>query len=92
MSESTEGILVLLSASTVVSLFFHTIFRSFAVACVVSAAIASVVFQVLAYFHAGYLDPFFVIALVVGGAVAYLVALVVGLPFLAYRRKQNAKT
>ncbi|MBI3815361.1 MAG: hypothetical protein HY279_12980 [Nitrospinae bacterium] len=92
MSESTQGIVVLIFTSVVVSFFVHALVRSFVAACFISAAIALVVFQFFAYLHIGYLDPFFVIALFTGGVAAYIVALFVGLPFLLYRRKQNGKT
>ena len=89
MTESTQGILVLLGTSAVSGVLFHYFLPSLIKASVLSAVLASVLFQVLAYFHLGHLDPFFVIALFTGGAIAFVVALFIGVLFQKYRRHQG---
>ena len=92
MSESTLGILVLLVTSVGCSTVFHFLIHSFIKACVTSAFVASILFQILGYFYVGHLDPFFIIALIVGAAVAFAIAAGVGYPFLLARRnKLNSK-
>lgn len=87
MSESAVGMLVLCVTTIVVSVLLHAFVRRYPIACIVSAVTSTVLFQCFAYMHAGHLDPFFPIALVVGGALAYGIALIVGIPFLVRRRK-----
>ena len=48
--------------------------------------LATIGYQIIAYFEAGYLDPLFFIAIIVSGAVSLLIALLVGLPFLLLRK------
>jgi len=81
MSEAVQGLLVLGGTSLGTSVLFHYLDRSYIRACVLSAVVSSVLFQIFAYFHAGYLDPFFIIALIVGAAAAFVISLIVGLPF-----------
>ena len=79
MSEGTIGIIILLGISVAAALVFHQLFpRRFALASLLSAAIASPLFLVVATLREGHLDPFAPIALVTGAAVAFVVALVVG--------------
>lgn len=79
MSEGAIGLSVLLSISVLSALVFHwRIARlKFASFCAAS-------------FRAGHFEPFAIVAFVVGGVVALLVAAIVGLPFALARR--NAKT
>ena len=73
--------------AVVVSAISHAIVRRYALASLVAAVVSSVLFQCFAYIQGGYLDPFFLIGLVVGGAYAFGIALIVGIPFLVRRRK-----
>ena len=72
-----------------IALVAHRVLRSYILASFGAAMIASVVFQCVIYLQLGYLDPFFMIALVVGGVVALVVAAIVGIPFLWVRRKKQ---
>lgn len=56
---------------------------------ILAATISTVLFQVFGYFIMGYLDPFFLIALIVGWLVSFPVCLVVGLLFL---KRERGKT
>ena len=53
--------------------------RKYLLAAVVSATVSTILFQIAGYFVVGYLDPLFLIALIVGWVAAFLVGLVVGL-------------
>ena len=81
MSEEATGIVVLCVTAAVVSLATHAFIRRSDLAAAVSATVATIVFQVFAYIHAGYLDPFFLIAAVVGWCWCFVIAYVVGVPF-----------
>ena len=78
MSESTVGILILLGISGLVATVTHCFYRRFLPASLLSAFVATLMFQVTAFFRLGYLDPFFPIAVAVGGCISFVVALVVG--------------
>ena len=85
MDEGTVGIFVLVGISIGAALLFHWLIRSYIIASFGAAIVADIVFQVAAYLHIGYLDPFFVIALVTGGGIALGIAIVVGIPFAIFR-------
>jgi Na+/H+ antiporter NhaA len=89
MSESTVGLIVFLAIGLGSALAWHRLVTSY-VRAVVGATITTViVFQLAAYLHLGFLDPFFVIAAATSSVIAAVIALIVGLPFRA-RRKQRA--
>lgn len=78
MSESTIGILILLGISAVVAAVTHCFYRRYIIACLLSAFVATLLFQIAVFLRLGYLDPFFPIAVVVGGSISFVIALVVG--------------
>ena len=89
MSEGTVGILVLVGISVSAGLVFHWFIRHYLVASCCAALVADAGFQFAAYLHFGYLDPFFIIAVVVGGGIAFAIAAVIGIPFVLIRRKRK---
>jgi hypothetical protein len=48
---------------------------------ILAAFDSTILFQIVGYFVLGYLDPFVLIALVIGWFVAFIVSLIVGLVF-----------
>ena len=91
MSEGDQGLLVLAAVSVGSALLVHSFVRSYAKASGLAAVLAAVLFQVAAYIHLGYLDPFALVALVTGGAVALIIALLIGIPFRAVRARVGAR-
>ena len=89
MSEGTVGLIILLTMALGSSLVWHCLVNSFVLAVVGATTTAVIAFQVAAYIHLGYLDPFFLIAIATSLVIAAVIALLVGLPFCA-RRKQRA--
>lgn len=78
MNEATIGILILLTIGAVVAAVTHWFCRRFLIACLYAAIIATVLFQIAIYLREDHLDAFVAIAVVVGGLIAFGVALVVG--------------
>ena len=78
MDQALVGIVVLCGISVGTALLFHLKLRRFWVASILAAVTASVTFQFIGYLVLGYLDPFFMIALVTGGILALIIAAVVG--------------
>ena len=62
MSEAIVGWLVLLSIAVVSAIAWHILLRSFLLATLLATTTSVVLFQIAAYLHVGYLDPFFLIA------------------------------
>ena len=89
MSEGVTGILVLVGISISAALLFHWRIRNYFAASSCAALVADACFQFAAYLHLGHLDPFFIIAFVIGGGVALAIAAVTGIPFVLIRRKRN---
>ena len=91
MSEGMVGLIVLVAISVTAAIIWHAFAKRYFTASIASALMAAVAFQVAAYVHLGHLDPFFPIAVVASLVAAFVIALLVGLPFRA-RRKPNVST
>ncbi len=81
------SILVFTIIALVISAIFHAIIKNYGKAIITSAIISAILFQVVIYIGLGYLDPFFIIALIVTGGIATLISAVVGLFFSKHRNK-----
>jgi hypothetical protein len=90
MSESTQGILILIIVAIITSVLIHIVLRKCVYAIAVSGIMSSIIFQILNYFHIGYIDPFFIIALFVGAFFSCIISAFIGLPFFL-NRKQKTK-
>ena len=87
MDQGLVGMMVLCGVSVMSALIFHIKLKRFWVASVLAALTASIIFQVIGYLVLGYLDPFFMIALVTGGLVALILAGLVGLSVRYFRKR-----
>ena len=85
MDQGTVGILVFAAPSVSVAVICHRRIRSFGVAVLVSGPVAAILFQLVAALHAGYLDPFFLIALVTTTVTGWVVSWIVGYALRARR-------
>ncbi|UCE61530.1 MAG: hypothetical protein JSU63_07225 [Phycisphaerales bacterium] len=91
MSESMIGLLMLLGIALVVSLLCHALIRRPGLAVVTAGCTTTALFNLAAYLHAGFLDPFFPIAVFVAGLYGCIVAWFVGIPFRIHRRRQKTR-
>jgi uncharacterized membrane protein YccC len=82
-------LLIFIATALVSAVLWHQYVSHYFAASVAATATAVVVFQVLAYIELGYVDPFALIAVATSSVVALAIALVIGLPFRA-RRKRKA--
>ena len=64
-------------------------FKKYILACLVSGFLSSIIFQIIGFFVMGYLDPFYLWAFVGGVVVAFIIALLVGIPIEYKRKKKN---
>ncbi len=81
------NILVFVLLSILSSAVCHYFVKTYILAAILSACIASISFQSFAYVVVGYLDPFFIVALLVGWLIGFFISLLIGIPFLFERRK-----
>jgi hypothetical protein len=89
IDEGSIGLIILCTISALIAIGFHYKFKKPIVAAILSTVSASIAFQVIAYMHLGYLDPFFVIAFGISLGITLLISLLVGIPFAYYRKKIN---
>jgi presenilin-like A22 family membrane protease len=89
MNEASVGIIVLVSISIIVSVVTHYFSKRYVFALIVSAILASILFQIAAFIHIGYLDPFFIIAFFIGGLIAFGISAIIGIPFKVARKRQK---
>lgn len=82
-------ILVLVFLVIVVSCVTYTLLKKYLVAAVFAAFISTILYQVLTYFFIGHLHPFLLMALIFGFCWALIISLIVGLPFLYFRKEQR---
>jgi len=83
------GLLVFLLIATVSAVAWHRLVPRYTLASFGAAFTSAAAFQLAAFFHLGYLDAFFLIAAVTSAVVAFIIALLVGLPIRARRKHQQ---
>jgi hypothetical protein len=82
-------LLLILAAACVCAICAHLAIQRWFVASVVSGLAFTILAQILSFTSLGYLDPFFIITLVVGALLGFAVANVVAIPFLLVRRHRT---
>lgn len=85
MDKGSIGLIVLCAVSIMTSSGFHYRIRNILFASLLAAISASILFHLIGYFVLGYLDPFFLISLFTGAAIAFVISILIGIP-LAYKR------
>jgi hypothetical protein len=89
VDEGSIGLIILSSISILIGIGFHYKLKKPIVATILSTFSASIAFQVIVYVDLGYLDPFFFIAFILSSGITFLISLLVGIPFIYYRRKRS---
>lgn len=92
MSESQSGIFILLGVALLTALFCHWRIHKYLLASLAAAVVSITLFQIIDFLRLGYLDPFFLIALFLGGTVAWGIALITGIPFFIKRRARRSRS
>jgi len=86
MTDEIIVLLVFIGLAVVSAICFHAISRRYFVASFCSGCVVSFAFVIIGTYVAGHVDPFFPIALVVGGVFATGIAVLIGIPFAVRRR------
>ena len=89
MNESLQGIIIFLAITIASAVAWHTFVKRISMDILGAAITAAIVFQLCNYILLGYLDPFFLIALVTTFALAFIIALIIGIPFRIWRGKHT---
>jgi hypothetical protein len=89
MSESVEGIIIFSIVAVAVSIISHVLIKKISSAILMAAISTALVFQLIVFFLAGYLDPTFPVALITTFLLAFLIALIIGVPFKIWRRNTD---
>jgi hypothetical protein len=85
MDERTTGIIIFTIISLVTSIIGNFFNKNYWLTVLITAVISNVLFQIAATIHLGHLDPFFIIALIVGGFYSLIISAVVGAIFILIR-------
>ena len=88
MIKSVLGIAIFIIIGFIVSFYLHRRLKKFVLACLLSSIITSVTYQLIGIVVLGYLDPFFMIAFMNTTIIAFIIAVIVGIPFAYMRRKE----
>ena len=89
MSEGAVGFLVLLGLTAGAAVLWHALVKSYLLASVAAGLTAAGAFQVFDYVHRGHLDMFFHIVIMVTVPLCCGLSLIIGLPFLLRRTRQE---
>lgn len=86
MSEGAAGLLVFLAICVICSIAAHFLVRTFWLATVLTPIAAVPLFQLAAYLHIGFLDPFWPVAVVTTSFVSLVASVVIGAVIRKVRR------
>jgi uncharacterized membrane protein YccC len=86
MSEDQLAWAVILGISVAAAVVTHSLSRRLFLASLLAAVAATIVFQIINYVQLGYLDPFVIVAVPVGLAMSFILALGVGAVMRRLRR------
>jgi hypothetical protein len=89
LSDATLGLVVQLGLTVAASLFCHWWSKAYLPASIISAVTANVLFQVFDYLHEGHFNKFALVGFTFGTLYSFIVALLIGLPFLIYRKRRT---
>jgi len=89
MDESTQGILILIVISILSASVWHS-FINKKTAHIGAVITSAILFQIANYIYVGYIDPFFVIAIIFSSAIALVVSFVVKAIIVKFKKYKQA--
>lgn len=81
-------VVLFVAMSITVSAFVHKFCKYYLLSVIISTAVITLAYQAFNYVLAGYLDPFFAIAMIFTGVYAAFISSLVGIPFAYLRRNK----
>lgn len=88
MNEGLLGIIILVFISIICSVVAHWYFDKFNFAIAFSTLASVLLFQLISYIQIGYLEPFFIIALITSSIFAIVISFLISIPFRYSRRNK----
>lgn len=85
------GLFILGIIAVASAVAWHLLLNDYILAALGATASSVIVFQLVAYIYTGYLDPFFIIAMVTTGIASFVIALIVGVFMKRLKRKDIIK-
>lgn len=91
MIKSIMPLIIFCFISISIAYLSHKKINNFFLASLWAAIISSILYQLIGFIILGYLDPFYLIALAGGVVIAFLIALLIGIPVVHNRKKQRGE-
>ena len=84
------NVIVFLIITVIAAWIFHAHLKKFFIACLLSGLVASTLYQVIGFILFGYLDPFFLIAWIVGFIIATGISALIGIRVQTIKKRKNS--
>ena len=92
MNDNIQSIFVLTSIVFVSAIAWHLFVEKYFLSVAGATLTTAIAFQLANYYYIGYLDPFFIIAILASGCVAFVGSAIIGLPFKIVRDRLAGKS
>jgi len=89
MNEGQLGLYIFSFICIASAMTSHWRIQSYWLATIVSTVVSAILFQVIAYIDLGYLDPFFIMAMITSSAAAFTISAFIGAFFTKHRHKRK---
>jgi hypothetical protein len=91
MNEGDAGLVIFGIITITSAAIWHSFVTDYILAVLGATVSSVIVFQVVAFIYAGFLDPFFIIAMITTGIVSFIIALVIGAVMKWLKRHDKLK-
>ena len=89
MDENTQGLLLLGALAIASAIGWHLYITRFITAIFASVFTTVVLLQIINFIYLGYVEPFFLIAMLTSGVIAAFISSIIGLVFMLKRKTQK---
>ncbi|KQC08352.1 MAG: hypothetical protein APR62_04875 [Smithella sp. SDB] len=88
MNTSLLSLIIFVMLSIINAFLFHRKIANYFVVCIASSIVTVLIYQIMGIIITGYLDPFFIYGLITEMVLSFIIAIIIGIPFL-YLRFRN---
>ena len=75
--------------SIINAFLFHRKVANYFLACIASSIVTALIYQLMGIIITGYLNPFFIYGLITEMVLSFIIAIIIGIPFLYLRLKNK---
>jgi len=90
MTDAWVGLTMQVGLTVVIALACHWWTKSYVVTSLVAAVVSNFLFQTFDYLREGHFNKFALVGFTFGTFYSFIIALLIGLPFVIYRRKRSS--